>query len=119
MHYRTHENGPLTTISIEPGAVIVTMAYDLPGCHTKLHSHTFDHLMECVKGAARIFIEDSETIVREGDKYVVEAHKQHAVYALTADTVLRCVHEHADIHPDQTDGIPMEWLDRLTDKAPA
>lgn len=121
MKYRTHENGPLTTIHVEPGAVIVTMQFDLPGCHTRLHSHTFDHWMECVRGAARVEIDGIESFVREGGRYLVEAHKQHGVWPLSIDTVLRCVHEHADIHPDKMDGtgIPLEWLDRLTDKVEA
>ena len=121
MQYRTHEEGPLTSIGIVPGAIIVTMEYDLPGCHTKLHSHTFDHVMECVSGAARIVIDGETTIVTAGDKYLVEAHKQHGIWSLLSHTVLRCVHEHADIHPDKKprDGIPREWLTRLTDQVEA
>jgi mannose-6-phosphate isomerase-like protein (cupin superfamily) len=121
MQYRSHEDGPLTTISIEPGAVVITMLYDLPACYTRLHAHTFDHWMECVQGAARIAIDGQASIVRAGDRYLVEAHKQHSVHPLSLDTMLRCVHEHADIHPAKTDGrgIPLEWLDRLTDKVDA
>lgn len=114
MQYRDHEDGPLTTIHVEPGAVIVTMEYDIPGCHTRLHSHTFDHWMECVSGSARIVIDGIQTIVKSGDRYFVEAGKQHSVWALASNTVLKCVHEHADVKPDGTDGIPLEWLDRLT-----
>lgn len=118
MQYRTHDDGPLTSIHIEPGCVIVTMDFDTPGAFTRLHSHTFDHWMDCVSGSARVVIDDFETIVRVGDRYLVEAHKQHGVWPLESGTVLRCVHEHADIHPDKkpSDGIPMEWLHRLTDK---
>jgi len=117
MQYRTHEDGPLTDISIEPGAVIVTMTFDRPGDHTKLHSHAFDHEMQCVRGAARILIDDVQKILREGENYMVEAHKQHGVWPLASGTVLRCVHHHDDIHPDMKpeDGIPIEWLRRLTD----
>jgi quercetin dioxygenase-like cupin family protein len=115
MQYRTHEDGPLTTIRIEPGAVVVEMLFDLPGCHTRLHAHTFDHTMHCVSGRARIEIDGDVSIVGPGDSYLVEAHKQHAVWPLALDTVLRCVHEHADIHPNKAgDGIPAEWLQRLT-----
>jgi quercetin dioxygenase-like cupin family protein len=116
--YRPHADGPLTTISVRPGAVEVAMLYDLPGCHTRLHAHTFDHVMHCDAGRARIEIDGQVSIVGPGDTYLVEAHKQHSVVPLALDTVLRCVHEHADIDPAKTDGhgIPMEWLDRLTDK---
>lgn len=119
--YRPHENGPLTTIRVIPGAVEISMLYDLPGCHTRLHSHAFEHTMHCDSGMARIEIDGVASIVRAGDSYVVEAHKQHSVHPLELDTVLRCVHEHADIDPAKLDGqgIPLEWLDRLTDKAPA
>lgn len=120
MQYRTHEDGPLTTIRIEPGAVVVEMEFDLPGSFTQMHAHTFDHWMECVRGSARILIDGVQTIVRKGDRYLVEAHKQHGCWPLEADTLLRCVHEHADIHPDgASDGIPLEWLTRLTEKVPA
>lgn len=117
MQYRTHEDGPLTSISIEPGAVVVTMDFDMPGCVTQMHSHTFDHWMECVRGSARIVIDGVQTIVRAGDKYLVEAHKEHGCWPLEFGTRLVCRHEHADIHPDKcpSDGIPLEWLRRLTD----
>ena len=42
MQYRTHEDGPLTTIRIEPGAVVVEMFFDLPGSFTRMHAHSFD-----------------------------------------------------------------------------
>lgn len=117
MQYRTHDDGPLTTIGVIPGAVVITMDFDRPGCFTRLHSHTFDHWMECVKGMARIEIDGVETIVRAGDKYMVAAHKQHGVWPLASGTVLKCVHESAEVHPDKAgDGIPLEWLHRLTEK---
>lgn len=118
MQYRTHEEGPLTTISIISGAIIVTMDYDVPGCFTKFHSHTFDHWLYCDQGSARIVIDEIEMIISAGDSYFVRAHKRHSVWPLEAYTSLRCVHEHADIHPDKIngEGIPLEWLDRLTDR---
>lgn len=117
MQYRTHEAGPLTTIRIEPGAVVVDMLFDSPMTFTRMHSHTFDHWMECVRGSARIVIDGAQTVVKPGDRYMVEAHKNHGCFPLELDTLLRCVHEHADIHPDKcpSDGIPLEWLRRLTD----
>ncbi len=120
MQYRTHDDGPLTTIRIEPGAVVVEMAFDMPGAHTQMHSHTFDHWMTCTSGSARIVIDGVQTIVRAGDRYLVEAHKQHGCWPLESGTVLVCRHEHADIHPDKAgDGIPLEWLRRLTDEVAA
>lgn len=120
MQYRTHDDGPLTTIKIEPGAVVVEMAFDMPGCFTRMHAHAFDHWMECVRGSARIVIDGVQSIVRAGDRYLVEAHKQHGCWPLESDTLLRCRHEHADIHPDGArKGIPLEWLARLTDEVPA
>lgn len=117
MQYRTHDDGPLTTITIRPGAVVVDMEFDSPGCFTRMHSHTFDHWMECIKGSARIVIDGVQTILRAGDRYMVEAHKNHDCRPLESSTLLRCVHEHANIHPEKAgQGIPLEWLDRLTDK---
>lgn len=115
--YRTHEAGPLTSIFVEPGAVVVEMQFDDSACFTRMHAHTFDHWMECVRGSARIAIDGEQTIVKAGDRYMVEAHKQHGCWPLEPDTLLRCRHEHADIHPDKAgDGIPLEWLDRLTEE---
>lgn len=119
MEYRDHPDAPLTKISVIAGAVVITMLFDLPDCRTRLHSHTFDHTMHCDAGRARIEIDGVVSIVGSGDSYLVEAHKQHSVQPLALDTVLRCVHEHADIHPDKMDGegIPLEWLDRLTERS--
>lgn len=119
MQYRTQPDGPLTTISVHPGCIRVQMDFDVPGAHTKLHSHTFAHWMTCTQGAARIVIDGVQTIVRAGDRYLVAAHQQHGVWPLESGTVLLCDHEHADIHPDKVDGegIPIEWLHRLTDTA--
>jgi mannose-6-phosphate isomerase-like protein (cupin superfamily) len=120
MQYRTHPEGPLTTISIEPGAVVVRMDFDSPVAYARLHSHTFDHWMTCISGSARIVIGGEQSTVKPGDRYLVEAHKQHGVWPLESGTVLECRHEHADIHPDRAgDGIPLEWLHRLTDEVPA
>lgn len=117
MQYRDHEDSPLTSIRIEEGAVIVTMEFDTLGCVTRLHSHTFDHWLTCIKGSARVVIDGVETIVREGDRYLVEAHKQHGVFPLETGSILECRHEHDDIHLSDKphDGIPMEWLSRLTE----
>lgn len=115
MEYRSHPDAPLTSIRIEPGAVVVSMLFDLPGCHTRLHSHTFPHMLHCDAGRARVAIDDEVAILGPGDSYLVEAHKRHGVWPLASGTVLRCVHEHDDIHPDKArNGIPVEWLDRLT-----
>ena len=118
MQYRSHDDSPLTTISVKPGAVVIEMLFDKPGCHTRLHSHTFDHWMECVKGSALIEIDEVASVVKAGDRYLVKAHKRHSVQPLALDTELRCVHEHSDIQPGSNDAIPREWLHRLTD-APA
>lgn len=117
MQYRTHDDGPLTTIRVEPGAIVVEMEFDMPESFVRLHSHAFDHWMECVKGSALIEIDGNGRVVQAGDRYLVEAHKRHGVRPLSVGTVLKCVHEHADIHPDGArDHIPEEWLLRLTDQ---
>jgi mannose-6-phosphate isomerase-like protein (cupin superfamily) len=75
--------------------------------------------MECVTGSALVEIEDAGRMVKAGDRYLVEAHKRHSVRPLELGTVLRCVHEHADIQPGSDELIPIEWLHRLTAKEPA
>jgi quercetin dioxygenase-like cupin family protein len=120
MQYRTHADGPLTTISVEPGAVRISMLFDVPGAHARLHSHTFPHTLTVKRGPVRIEIDGVVSIKQTGETYLVEAHKQHSVYPLTVDAEVDCVHEHADIHPDRAgEGIPLEWLRRLTDEATA
>jgi quercetin dioxygenase-like cupin family protein len=121
MKYRTHADGPLTTIKVQPGAIVVTMEFDLPGSFTRMHAHTFDHWMTCLQGSARIKIDAEERIIKAGDRYLVEAHKRHGCWPLESGTVLQCMHEHADIHPDKLDsnGIPLEWLHRLTEREDA
>lgn len=118
MQYRTHEDGPLTSIWLEVGKICVEMKFDHPGAYTRMHSHSFDHWMECISGSARIFIDDKESIIKAGDRYLVEAHKHHGLWPLESNTIVRCVHEHDDIDPSKVDkdSIPIEWLHRLTDK---
>ena len=119
--YRSHDDSHWASISIEPGAVVVTMEFDELAQHTRLHSHAFDHEMLCVEGRALIELDGVVIELSEGASYTVEAHKQHSVVPLVCPTRIQCRHEHADIHPDKIDGsgIPMEWLDRLTDRIPA
>jgi quercetin dioxygenase-like cupin family protein len=116
MKYRTHEDGPLTSIEIGVGCVIVTMDFDHPGAYARPHRHTFDHWSHCVSGSARVLLDGKELILRAGEKAMVPAHALHGVWALESGTVVRCEHESEEIHPDKaTDGIPLEWLDRLTE----
>lgn len=117
MQYRTHPDGPLTTITVALGCICVRLDYDLPGTFTRLHSHAFEHSMLCVAGSARVELDGQATIVRAGERYQVAAHRQHGVWPLERATVLLCEHLHADIDPAKQDGdgIPLEWLRRLTD----
>lgn len=116
MKYRTHDDGPLVVITVQPGAVVVTMTFERPGENTSMHSHTFDHWMACCAGSALIEIDGRAVRVATGDRYFVAAHKRHSIPWASVGTVLECRHEHADIHPDNAqDGIPIEWLRRLTD----
>jgi hypothetical protein len=116
--YRSHADSPLTTLSIEPGAVVVTMLFDQPNSHTRLHSHTFDHWMEVVSGTVLIELDGVRSIRRAGERYLVEAHKRHSVVPLSLDALVRCVHENPQVHPDNVDphlGVPYEWVGRLTE----
>lgn len=115
IEYRTHENSPITSIHVEEGAVIVTMTFNSLFEFTPMHAHTFDHWMECMEGAALISIDGIDTVVRKGDKYMVEAGKEHSATPLESHTVLRCVHENDEVDPDKCgEGIPHEWIHRLT-----
>lgn len=115
--YRTHTNGPLVKIGIEPGAVIVRMTADVMPCWVKMHRHIFDHDMICKDGSATLSLNGCVRKITAGEKVAVEAHAAHDLVFHKLGTVVECRHEHADIHPDKTDGdgIPMEWLDRLTE----
>ncbi len=52
--YRQHDSGPLTTIRVEPGAVVVRMEADQWPCIIKMHSHAFDHWLGMVSGSAEL-----------------------------------------------------------------
>ena len=121
MRYRLTEDGPEHDIRIVPGAVIVDLIFDRPGQPIKLHRHTFDHVMTCKRGAARIVLDGMQRILKPGESTTVELGVSHSLFSLSSDTVVECRHEHADIHPDKMDGagIPLEWLDRLTLREPA
>lgn len=112
---RLEENGPLSFMEIVPGAVCITMIFDGPNQSVKLHSHSFDHMMKCISGRAAITIDDQTRVVTAGDSYMVEAHKRHGVRSLQPGTTLKCVHENADITGEEGEGIPAEWIYRLTD----
>ena len=112
---RLEENGPLSYMEVVPGAVCIVMVFDGPNQSVKLHSHSFDHMMRCEAGRACITIDDLTRIVTAGDEYMVEAHKRHAVRSLQPGTTLRCIHENADIAGEEGEGIPAEWIYRLTD----
>lgn len=114
---RLEPEGPLSFCEIVPGAVRIVMNFDRPNCQVRLHSHTFDHVMECLSGLASIELEGAAQIISAGQSVLVEAHKRHSIRALQPGTVLRCVHENADIIDDKSDSIPVEWILRLTDKA--
>ncbi len=120
-HSYINESGQEVTLRIEPGAVVVSMLFGVAGDQCRMHSHTFDHWMTCIKGRARIYLNGVESIIGPGERALIEAHRQHGLWALEGGTVVECRHEHADIHPDKTDGsgIPLEWLWRLTDEVSA
>lgn len=120
--YRLADDGPLTAIEHDrPGWICVRMTYDRPGSFTRLHRHRFDHWMTCIRGRAMVDIDDASTVVTVGDRYLVEAGKAHGVVPLSSDTVLLCEHEiraeNGALMPDafSPDGIPVEWLQRLTE----
>ena len=115
MIYRATDDGPLTSIAVQRGRIVIDLRFDLPGCSTKLHAHTFDHMMTCLSGAARVSIDDESRTMVAGDTYLVAAHKQHAIVPLSIETVLQCVHENPDIDERGLEGIPLEWLRRLTE----
>jgi hypothetical protein len=119
---RLHQDGAAVSYrQDEPGWIVVRLSYDLPGAHTRLHAHAFDHWMRCIAGIAWIDIDDAAHILRPGDEYKVEAHRRHRVLPLAAGTVLDCRHEIRrengahDPKAFSAEGIPLEWLRRLTD----
>lgn len=120
--YRHGEEGPLTTIEHDrPGWICVRMTYDHAGCRTLLHRHRFDHWMTVVSGAALIDIDNDRQIVRAGGRYLVEKGRAHSVVPLEPETVLLCEHEirteNGVLDPEafSSDGIPVEWVRRLTE----
>lgn len=119
MQYRNHDDGPLITITVGDGVIVISMLFDMPESFVRLHEHTFDHDMICRAGSALIEIDGQISVVQVGQTYKVAAGQRHGVRPLQVGTILECRHEHADIHPDGAkDGIPEEWLLRLTKQEP-
>lgn len=121
MKYRTHEDGPETEIRIVPGAVLVSMHFDLPGCYTRLHSHAYGHWMHVDEGAIRLQLGQEESFRKKGERFFVPAHVQHGLWAAASNTRVTCSHEDESITADDAasvkdEGVRLEWLWRLTDK---
>lgn len=122
MRYRDHSDGPWIEIAnARPGWITVTMTFDAAGDRTPMHAHRHDHEMECRAGAALIEIDGVQTVVKLGDRYLVEPGLRHGAKALQSGTVLVCEHEirreNGERDPDafSADGIPLEWIERLTE----
>ncbi|MES2048875.1 MAG: AraC family ligand binding domain-containing protein [Pseudomonadota bacterium] len=115
--YRVHAAGPLNSIHVEPGVIYIDKEYDMPGVFDRFHSHAFGHWVTCLEGSVRIEDDNGENVLRKGDKLFLDAHVKHGLWALEAPTKVRCEHLNEDIVIGSTDGIPLEWITRLTDRA--
>lgn len=123
---RLHDKGPLTEISqARPGWVSIVMTFDLPGSHVAGHAHSFDHDMTVDCGALRCVVEGAESVVTAGQTVTIAAHKRHSMWSLRSGTVARCEHEiryeNGALMPDafSPEGIPAEWVARLTEQVAA
>jgi mannose-6-phosphate isomerase-like protein (cupin superfamily) len=124
--YRVTPDGPLAVVEHDrPGWICVRLTYDRLGALTHLHRHAFDHWMTCISGAALVEIDGDKRLVQAGERYLVERGKAHGVVPLSSDTVLLCEHEiraeNGALDPDafSPDGIPVEWIARLTEPSHA
>jgi hypothetical protein len=121
--YRTHANGPLVTLKHDvPGKIGVSMLFDMPTREVEMHSHAFDHVMNIIKGPVRIYAGNECHVLNTGDLFTVPAHVKHGLVPMTLDAQVDCDHdiryENGDLFPKafNSEGVPKEWLDRLTDK---
>lgn len=113
--YRQHENGPATTIRIEPGAVVVKMEADVFPCWVPMHDHTFDHFLHVVSGRVHLALDGKTRSAKAGEKMLVEKHSRHSLVFAEPGTVAECRHENETIDPEKAfDGIPVEWVRSLT-----
>lgn len=119
--YRLHAAGPWHDIRQDrPGKVYVIMRFPEPLLEVPGHIHAFDHVMRVAAGIVRVTVDGASTIYRAGAEVMVPAGVRHAVQALAPDTVVECEHDvraaNGEIDPEafSPDGIPLEWITRLT-----
>ncbi len=117
--------GPSVEIDQErPGWISIRLTFAEPGDFIKLHKHAFDHWMEGVEGAAllQLHLTGEPRLILPGDSILIPAHAHHGARAVRRGTVLRCAHEiraeNGELYPEAfaSDGIPSEWVGRLTER---
>lgn len=103
-----------------PGWITVRLEFDNAGERIDPHIHCFAHAMEVESGAALADLDGERHVVSAGETLTVPAHVRHGIVPLKAGTVVACQHEirkengEHDPSAFSTDGIPLEWLQRLT-----
>ena len=104
-----------------PGWISVRMVFDATGASVRGHAHAFDHLMTVEAGRCVISAAGEGLLLSAGESFMVPAHVEHSIVGADMGTVVRCEHEirheNGDIDPMAfaPGGIPVEWLQRLTD----
>lgn len=103
-----------------PGIITVRLEFDAPGEPIAPHVHCFGHTMRVEAGAAKADFDGQCHILRAGEELFIPADVSHGIMPLMGGTVVSCEHEirkengEHDPQAFSEDGIPVEWLMRLT-----
>lgn len=119
--YRLHDAGPTHELRHDtPGKVCIVMTFAHAGQYVRGHDHAFDHVMRVAAGVLRVTAGDEARIMRAGEEMLIPEGVRHGLMALASNTVAVCEHEirgeNGELRPDAfaPDGVPIEWVDRLT-----
>lgn len=103
-----------------PGYITVRLEFDAPGEPIRPHVHRFGHTMRVDAGVAEADLDGQRQTLRAGEELFIPADVSHGIMPLVGGTVVSCEHEirkengEHDPQAFSPEGVPVEWLMRLT-----
>ena len=119
--YRLTADGPVHLVYLPaPGVIAVRITWDRGLEPLRGHVHRHEHASRVVQGAVVVSFDGAARCLLQGEMIDVPAGVRHALMPTEPGTVVECEHriraENGDLMPDafDPDGIPLEWVTRLT-----
>lgn len=103
-----------------PGWLSLRLTFPNVGEIVRGHVHLFDHLMTVERGCLQLNCDGRIRTLSPKESVLISRGISHSLRALKRDTVALCEHEirheNGELYPDAftSDGIPVEWVQRLT-----